>query len=120
MKNLHWQRPRMNRTVIISMALLAVIITATLAFGHGGKHAERFTHLQALQKALQLFDQLVAKGKLDEKWETDLQSVAVSKRNHNGQEETVVAFQRATGDPTHVYIFFSAEGKYAGSNFTGE
>jgi len=120
MKKLQLQRPRMNRTVIISMALFAVILTAALAFGHGGKHSDGFTHLQALQKATQLFDQLVTKGKLDENWETDLQNVAVSKRNHNGKEETVVAFQRATGDPTQVFIFFTADGKYAGSNFTGE
>ena len=120
MKYLQSQRLRMKRTGIISMSLLAVIITATLALGHGGKHSDQFTHLQALQKATQLFDQLVNKGKLDEKWETDLQNVAVSKRNLNGKEETVVAFQRATVDPKHVYIFFSAEGKYAGSNFSGE
>ena len=120
MKYLQSQRPRMSTTVIISMALFAVILTAALAFGHGGKHSDGFTHLQALQKATQLFDQLVTKGKLDENWETDLQNVAVSKRNNKGQAEIVVAFQRATGDPTHVYIFVSADGKYAGSNFTGE
>ncbi|MBT8365212.1 MAG: hypothetical protein KJP23_10950 [Deltaproteobacteria bacterium] len=120
MKNLQLQRPRLNRTLTISMALFAVIITAALAFGHGGKHSDRFTHLQALQKATQLFDQLVTKGKLDESWETGLQNVAMSKRNNKGKEEIVVAFQRAAGDPTHVYIFFTAKGKYAGSNFTGE
>ena len=120
MKNSRLQLPRLNRTLTISTALFAVIITAALAFGHGGKHSDQFTHLQALQKATQLFDQLVTKGKLDKNWETDLQNVAVSKRNNKGNEEIVVAFQRATGDPTHIYIFFTSEGKYAGSNFTGE
>ena len=102
------------------VTLFAVIITAAVAFGHGGKHSDQFTHLQALQKATELFDQLVTKGKLDENWETDLQNVTLSKRHHKGKEEIVVAFQRTTGNPTHVYIFFTTEGKYAGSNFTGE
>ncbi len=120
MKNLQLKVSNLNRTLTISVALFAVIMTAALAFGHGGKHSDRFTHLQALQQATQLFDQLVSKGKLDESWETGLQNVSVSKRNNKDKEEIVVAFQRAAGDPTHVYIFFTAAGKYAGSNFTGE
>jgi hypothetical protein len=120
MKNLKWHRPRISTTLTISLAVLAVVVTAALAFGHGGKHSDQFTHLQALQKATQLLDQLVAKGKLDQGWETGLQQVDVSKRNNKGQEEIVVAFQREAGDPRQVYIFFTTQGKYAGSNFTGE
>ena len=107
MKNLQLKGSNLNRTLTISVALFAVIMTAALAFGHGGKHSDRFTHLQALQQATQLFDQLVSKGKLDESWETGLQNVSVSKRNNKDKEEIVVAFQRAAGDPTHVYIFFN-------------
>ena len=63
---------------------------------------------------------LITKGKLDDSWETGLQNVYILKRSNDGQEENVVAFQRDKGEPSHVYIFFTAEGKYAGSNFTGK
>jgi hypothetical protein len=102
------------------MALFAVIITAALAFGHGGKHSDKFTQLQALQKATKLFDQLVTKGKLEQSWETGIENVAISKRKNNGEDEVVVSFQRKEGDPKAVYIFFNSAGKYSGSNFTGE
>ena len=120
MKNLKLRRPRISTTLTISLAVAAVIVTAALAFGHGGKHSDQFTHLQALQKATGLFDQLVANGKLDQDWEIGLQQVDVSRRNHKGQEEIVVAFRREAGDPRQVYIFFTTQGKYAGSNFTGK
>ena len=104
----------------VAFLIFVLIISTTIAFGHGGKHSDKFTQLQALQKATKLIDQLVAKGKLDGGWETDLQNVAISKRKNKGKDEVVVSFQRQEGDPKAVYIFFSPGGKYAGSNFTGE
>jgi hypothetical protein len=102
------------------MAFFTVIITAALAFGHGGKHTDKFTQLQALQKATKLFDQLVTKGKLDQSWETGLENVAISKRKNKDKDEVLVSFQREEGDPKAVYIFFDSDGKYIGSNFTGK
>ena len=104
----------------ISIVAIAALITTTLAFGHGGKHADKFTTLQALQKATKLYDQLISKGKLDQSWENGLQNVAISTRKKEGKNEIVVSFQRKEGAPSAVYIFFNSEGKYAGSNFTGE
>ena len=104
----------------IGLLILVLIISTTLAFGHGGKHSDKFTQLQALQKATKLFDQLIAKGKLDQSWEIGLQNVAISKRNNKGKDNIVVSFQRKEGDPRSVYIFFDLDGKYAGSNFTGK
>ena len=103
----------------IGLLILVLIISTTLAFGHGGKHAE-FTHLQALQKATQLYDRLIVNGKLDQSWETTLVRVDVSNRRKGNKNEVVLSFQRAKGEPQAVYIFFTADGKYAGSNFTGE
>ena len=120
MKNLKLQRLHMNRTIKISMVLSAVILTGALALGHGGKHSDKFTRLQALQKATKLFDQLVSKGKLDPSWETGLENVAISKRKNKGKDEVLVSFQREEGEPRAVYIFFNSDGKYTGSNFTGE
>jgi len=111
---------RMNRGIATSIVVAAAIITATLAFGHGGKHADKFTQLQALQKATKLYEQLISKGKLDQSWETGLQKVTISKRTREGKNEVAVSFQREEGDPKAVYIFLNSDGKYAGSNFTGE
>jgi hypothetical protein len=111
---------RKFQTLAFIAALTAAILTVSLAFGHGGQHSEKFTQLQALQKATKLFDQLVSKGKLDQSWETGLENVAISKRSHNGKDEVAVSFQRQAGDPRAVYIFFDSNGKYSGSNFTGE
>lgn len=120
MKILKFQCLHGNRGLTISTALLAVIMTAALAFGHGGKHSDKFTPLQALQKATKLFDQLVSNGKLDPSWETGLENVGISKRKNKGKDEVLVSFQREEGDPKAVYIFFNSDGKYTGSNFTGE
>jgi len=120
MRKIYVQRNRKNQTLAFITALIAVIMTVSLAFGHGGKHSDKFTQLQALQKATKLLDQLVSKGKLDQSWETGLATVAISKRKNNGKDEIVVYFQRNEGDPKAVYIFFNSNGKYSGSNFTGE
>ena len=99
---------------------MAVFTTVALAFGHGGKHSDKFTQLQALQKATNLYDQLISKGKLDESWEMGLEKVTISIRNPKTKSEIMVSFQRREGEPKAVYIFFDSKGKYAGSNFTGK
>jgi hypothetical protein len=120
MRQRYIQRNRKIQTLALITALIAVILTVSLAFGHGGKHSDKFSQLQALQKATKLFDQLVTKGKLEQSWETGLATVAISKRKNNGKDEVVVSFQRQEGDPKAVYIYFDSNGKYTGSNFTGE
>ena len=120
MKTMYLQRSRRNRSLAVAALLLAIVATAALAFAHGGKHSDKFSQLQALQNATKLYDQLIAKGKLDPTWETGLQNVAIANRTHNDRDEIVVTFERKEGNPNRVYIFFTAEGKYAGSNFTGE
>jgi hypothetical protein len=97
------------------------LISASLAYSHGGKHAPgEFTHLQALKKATELYDQLIEKGKLDQGWENNLSQVDVFKRETDDNYEVVVSFERTEGDPKTVYIFFDTSGQYAGSNFTGK
>ena len=105
---------------LITVISIGIALTTVAAFGHGGKHANAFTHLQALQKATQLYDKLISNKKLDPSWETTLKQVTVSNRQKGDKKETVVEFHRSDGDPPVVYIFFNAAGKYTGSNFTGE
>jgi len=98
-----------------------LFVSASPGHGHGGKgHASAFTSLQALQEATKLYDKLVASGKLSENWETDLAKVEIYNRQKGEQKEHMVSFQLRSGEPDKVYIFFSADGKYAGSNFTGK
>jgi hypothetical protein len=109
------------RSIAAVVALFAILSVTGSVFAHGGKgHANSFTALQALQKSTDLFNQLVGSGKLGESWETDLANVGITNRQKGGHTEYVVSFQRSTGDPKTVYIFFTADGKYSGSNFTGE
>ncbi len=113
--------PLKNHSPVIFLLGVVIFIAAVgFAYGHGGKHAGQFTHLQALQKGTELYDKLIDKGKLDDSWESGLINVAISMRKVDAGEEIVVAFKRESGDPGTVYIFFKTDGKYAGSNFTGE
>lgn len=109
-----------NIITLVTFISIGMALTAVAAFGHGGKHADGFTHLQALQKATQLYDKLIGTKKLDTSWETNLKKVTVSERRKGEKKEIVVVFHREKGDPATVYIFFNAAGKYIGSNFTGE
>ncbi len=111
----------LNYCIVIVFLFIVFFISASLAFSHGGKHAPgEFTNLQALKKATELYDQLIGKGKLDQSWENKLSKVDVFKREKDDKNEIVVSFQRASGEPKAVYIFFDSGGKYSGSNFTGD
>jgi len=108
---------QMMRALILVLFILAY---GSLLLAHGPKgHTEAFTSLAAAKKATMMYDKLVATGKLDESWETKLETIEVYKRNA-GQGEIVVKFSRTSGEPRAVYIFFTDKGNYNGSNFTGE
>jgi hypothetical protein len=114
-------REHMKIFLVIFFMLIAILISASIALSHGGKHTPgEFTNLQALKKATELYDQLIEKAKLDQSWENTLSQIDVFKREKDDKNETVVSFQRASGEPKTVYIFFNANGKYSGSNFSGE
>jgi hypothetical protein len=99
-----FKKEYLKYNIAFGLLFIVLLISASLAFSHGGKHAPgEFTNLQALKEATKLYDQLIGKGKLDQSW-----------------ENKVVSFQRASGEPKAVYIFFDSGGKYSGSNFTGD
>lgn len=102
--------------------ITAILFISVPAFGHGGKeHAEgSFTPLQALLKASKMYEQLITANKLEETWETHLVTIEISARGNSGNKELVVSFSRSIGNSKTVYIFFSEDGKYIGSNFTGK
>ncbi|GBC60336.1 hypothetical protein DENIS_1287 [Desulfonema ishimotonii] len=107
---------------IYFISFLMITMGTAPAFGHGGKsHADNaFTAFKALRKATAMYDKLIAKGTLPEIWETGLVKAEVAVRTRGGKSEYVVSFHRAEGDPKTVWFFFTRDGKYAGSNFTGQ
>ena len=116
-----FKKEYLKYNIAFGLLFIVLLISASLAFSHGGKHAPgEFTNLQALKKATELYDQLIGKGKLDQSWENKLSKVDVFKREKDDKNEIVVSFQRASGEPETVYIFFDSSGKYSGSNFSGE
>lgn len=108
-------------SLLIMIILAAVVTTASSALAHGGKDhgTDTFTSFQALEKAAELYDRLLSAGKLNASWETGLEKVTISIPHVSGTREFVVSFRRTQGKPQAVFFFFTAEGKYAGSNFTG-
>ena len=106
---------------IVTITAAAFLLTPIIVAAHGGKtHAgTKFSHLQALQNATQMYARLVTSGKLNEDWELALKQIDISFRSGKTGKETVVSFTRSKGEPSTVYFFFKIDGTYAGSNFTG-
>ena len=113
----------MRLMMTIALIVTGVVVTGTgIANSHGGKThaAEPFSAFQAVQKATQLYDRLLASGKLTEDWETGLSSIHVSIRGAENDREYEVRFKRTDGEPDSVYFYFNRQGDYSGSNFTGK
>jgi len=108
--------------VFIATIFLLSFMILPQAFSHGGKtHEENeFTAFSALNGATKLYGQLLGKSKLDETWEMELVNVSISTRQNQGNKEFVVSFEKLNGDPKKVFIFLDVDGKYTGSNFSGE
>lgn len=122
MNSIIYTKKALRKTGFGLVLITAILFIAIPAFGHGGKeHAEgSFTPLQALLKATKMYEQLIVSGKLGESWETNMVKVEISTRENPGNKELVVSFSRSIGNSETIYIFFSEDGKYIGSNFTGK
>ena len=86
---------RKHLPMITGLILSLVIVSSVgISFGHGGKtHAEEpFSAFEAVQKAVPLYDRLIASGKLPGTWETALTAVLVNVRETENGKETVVQF----------------------------
>jgi hypothetical protein len=109
--------------VIATVAIFGASMSGAFVWAHGGKsHGSggEFTNLEALKKATEIYDKLVASEKFGVEWETGLGNINITEREKAGGIEKIVSFTRSSGDPKSVYIFFKSNGEYAGSNFTGQ
>ena len=114
---------KMTHAAVITLAFMIAVLAGATVFAHGGKgHGSGgdFTNLEALKKATELYDKLIASEKLDVGWETTVEKVQIAERRKGAEVEKVVSFSRSAGEPKTVYIFFKPSGEYAGSNFTGQ
>jgi hypothetical protein len=106
-------------TLIVLLLMFHLSVSPVSAHGPKGHGGAEFTAIQAAKKGIELYDKLVASGKLEESWETDLTNIEVFSRQGGEKREVVVKFSRSKGEPLSVYIFFTQKGDYSGSNFTG-
>ena len=113
--------PRLKNIIIASVPIVFFLIAA-FAVDHGpkGHSGGDFTALQDAKKGMQLYDQLVSSGKLEESWETKLTGIEITQTVKNNKKELVVKFSRSESEPKTVFIFFTEKGDYIGSNFTGK
>lgn len=107
-------------TLIALLLIFPLSVSRIFAHGPKGHGGTEFTALQAAEKGIELYDKLVASGKIEESWETDLNTIEVLSRQIGGKKELVVKFTRGKGEPQSLYIFFKENGEYSGSNFTGK
>ena len=113
----------MTHAAVITPVFSIAVLAGAAVFAHGGKsHGSggEFTNLEALKKATDLYDKLVASEKLDAGWEITVEKVQIAERQKGPEVEKVVSLSRSSGEPKTVYIFFKSSGEYAGSNFTGQ
>ena len=114
---------KMGCAAVITLVFLVAVMAGATVFAHGGKgHGSGgdFTNLEALKKAIEFYDKLIASEKLEVGWETNVEKVQIAERRKGAEVEKVVSFSRSSGEPKTVYIFFKSSGEYAGSNFTGQ
>ena len=108
--------------MILGLLFLFFPLKIETVNAHGGKgHGPgAFTPLMAVQKAAELFGQLISLNKLDDMWETQLIRIEVVSQKTREKQEFVVSFRRNSGKPDVVYFFFDSNGMYTGSNFSGK
>ena len=104
------------------LLFLVVLMGVSLVSAHGPKgHGDtEFTALEAAKKGIELYDNLVASGKIEKSWEMDLENIKVFPHQIGNKQELIVKFSRSNSEPQSLYIFFTEKGEYNGSNFTGK
>jgi len=112
--------PMRFRPLILILFMILISVSMASAHGPKGHGGNEFTTLQAAKKGIELYDKLVASGKIEESWETDLKNIEVFPRQNGDKQELVVKFSRSKDESQSLFIFFTEKGEYSGSNFTGK
>lgn len=118
----------MNKISRITVFLLLVFSCSLLAesvhgpsHGHGHSH-DPITTEEAITKALGKVTQLVQKGTIDQSWSSIREASAEKKTFSKGPEWVITLKNESVTDTSKqtLYIFFSLDGHYIATNYTGE
>ena len=111
--------------LIIMMFLFGHTALAGPGSGHSHGHEHHhgpITSEQDVIKATKHVQTLVKKGKIDASW-SGVTSNSVEEKSFGHGPEWVVTFEnKAINDPEKqtLYVFYTLNGKYLASNFTGQ
>ena len=115
----------------ISIVLLAstLLFSALAMAGAGHQHGPNGGHSHgpisseaAIKKADRQINSMVERGKLDKSWADAKVTGATQKAFEQGDEWVVTAKNDNASDAAKrsLYIFYTLDGTYVGSNFTGK
>ena len=109
----------------LPLLLLILLFGQTVLAGPGGGHSHDhgpITSEQAIMKSARHVQKLVKDGKIDASW-LGATSKSVEQKSFGHGPEWVVTFEnKAIEDPEKkiLYVFFTLDGHYLASNFTGQ
>jgi hypothetical protein len=119
----------MNNLTKVSLLVLMFLFGQAALAGPGGGHSHDHGHHhgpisseQAVKKATKHVQKLVKKGKIDSSW-SGVSSKSVEEKSFGHGPEWVVTFEnKSAKDPEKqtLYVFYTINGKYLASNFTGQ
>ncbi len=78
--------------LLVTVFILFLVVSTTFAHGPKGHSGVEFTAVQAVKKAIELFDRLIASGKLEEGWETGLKKIEMSERSTGKGKEFTTCY----------------------------
>ncbi|MFV1873863.1 MAG: DUF6488 family protein [Oleiphilus sp.] len=111
--------------LIIMMFLFGQTALAGPGSGHSHGHEHHqgpITSEQALKKAKKHIQKLIKKGTLDASW-SSVSSKSVEEKSFGHGPEWVVTFENKAIEDSEkqtLFIFYTINGKYLASNFTGQ
>jgi len=97
--------------------------------GHADDHGKSHGHshgpidkMAAVEKATNKIKQLASTGKIDKSWTAVSMTSAEKKTLKNGPEWLVTFNNKTVGDKSKqtLYVFYTLDGKYLATNYTGK
>lgn len=109
--------------LILSSTFAATSPFAAEGHTHGpGGHSHAVSMVKVTEMAVAQMKSLVERGKIDKSW-ADVAPAKTQKQAFDAGTEWVVTFRNEkVADPAKqtLYVFYTMEGKYLASNFTGK
>lgn len=117
----------MKKFIKLPLLMLTLLFAQSVYAGPGNGHSHDHHHgpitgEQAVKKATKHIQKLIKKGKIDASW-SGITSSSVEEKSYEHGPEWVVMFENTSiKDPKKqtLYIFYTINGKYLASNFTGQ